>query len=51
MRGGRRDRAGAAGVTGAPGVVAGSDAASVLEEVQQLMAGHRVWDRFPARLG
>jgi catalase len=41
----------AAGVTGAPGVVAGSDASSVLEEVQQLMAGHRVWDRFPARLG
>jgi len=38
----------AAGVAGAVGVVSGDDAAVVLAEVQSLMAGHRVWDRFPA---
>jgi catalase len=36
------------GVAGTAGVVSGDDAAGVLAEVQELMAGHRVWDRFPA---
>jgi catalase len=40
----------AVGVNPAPGVVSGDDAAGVLTEVQQLMAAHRVWERFPARL-
>jgi catalase len=40
----------AMGLDGAPGVVVGDDAESVLTEVQALMAGHRVWERFPARL-
>ncbi|GAA3540395.1 catalase [Aeromicrobium flavum] len=29
------------------GVVTGDDAATVFTQVQELMAGHRVWDRFP----
>lgn len=37
----------ALGVQGAVGVVIGDDAEAVLTEVQALMAGHRVWDRFP----
>ena len=41
----------ALGVTGAAGVVTGADAGTVFPEVQALMAGHRVWDRFPARSG
>jgi catalase len=41
----------AARVAGGVGVVTGDDPASVLAEVQALMAGHRVWDRFPARAG
>jgi catalase len=36
------------GVAGTPGVVVGEDAAGVFTEVQSLMAGHRVWERFPA---
>jgi catalase len=40
-----------AGVSGTPGVVAGEDAAGVFGEVQTLMAGHRVWERFPASVG
>ena len=36
----------AAGLTGAPGVVSGDDATAVLAEVQEAMAGHRVWERF-----
>jgi catalase len=36
--------------TGSAGVVTGADAASVLDEVQELMAGHRVWERFPSAL-
>jgi catalase len=28
-------------------VVVGETAAGVFEEVQQLMASHRVWERFP----
>ena len=40
----------AAGVTGAPGVVTGDDAAAVFAEVQSLMANHRVWERFPSPL-
>ena len=31
-----------------PGIVVGDDAAGVFAEVQTLMAGHRVWERFPA---
>jgi catalase len=38
---------GQAGVDGSPGVVIGENAAAVFEEVQQLMASHRVWERFP----
>jgi catalase len=40
----------AIGLDGAVGVVTGSDAAGVLTDVQALMAGHRVWDRFPPSL-
>jgi catalase len=36
------------GVGGTPGVVVGEEAAAVFAEVQELMAGHRVWERFPA---
>ena len=37
-----------AGVEGSPGVVTDSSAAAVLTAVQELMAAHRVWERFPA---
>ncbi|WP_433286782.1 catalase [Micromonospora sp. CA-244673] len=37
-----------AGVAGTPGVVTGDSAAEVFGAVQQLMAAHRVWERFPA---
>ena len=37
-----------AGVAGAPGVVTGDSGAGVLADAQSLMAGHRVWERFPA---
>ncbi|GAA0501559.1 catalase [Paractinoplanes deccanensis] len=37
-----------AGIAGTPGVVAAESAAAALTEVQQLMAAHRVWERFPA---
>ena len=30
------------------GVVTGDSGADVLAEVQELMAAHRVWERFPA---
>ncbi|GAA1157014.1 catalase [Nocardioides aquiterrae] len=36
----------AAGVTGTPGIVRGDGAAEVLEQVQEQMAYHRVWERF-----
>ncbi|WSG35676.1 catalase [Micromonospora ureilytica] len=35
-----------AGVAGTPGVVAAGSGAEVLTAVQQLMAAHRVWERF-----
>ncbi|MEW1913450.1 catalase [Kitasatospora sp. NPDC085895] len=39
----------AAGIpTDAPGVVLGEDGESVLSGITELLAGHRVWDRFPA---
>jgi catalase len=38
-------------VAGTPGVVTGDDAATVFAEVEELMAQHRVWDRFPASVG
>ena len=37
-----------AGIATTPGVVAGDSATDVFGEVQQLMATHRVWERFPA---
>ncbi|MGY0003197.1 catalase [Micromonospora sp. I033] len=37
-----------AGVAGTPGVVTGDSGAEVFAAVQQLMAAHRVWERFPA---
>ncbi|MBQ1020163.1 catalase [Micromonospora sp. D93] len=37
-----------AGVAGTPGVVAAGSGAEALTAVQQLMAAHRVWERFPA---
>jgi catalase len=37
-----------AGVADTPGVVAGASGSQTLAAVQQLMAAHRVWDRFPA---
>jgi catalase len=40
-----RDVLEAAGVDGA-GVVTGDDAAEVLEQVQELLGAHRVWERF-----
>ncbi|MFY1702044.1 catalase [Micromonospora sp. WMMA1923] len=40
-----------AGLTGTPGVVTGDSAPEVLAEVQQLLAAHRVWQRFPTSLG
>jgi catalase len=36
------------GVDGSPGVVTGESASAVFTEIQQLMASHRVWERFPA---
>jgi len=36
-----------AGVAGTPGVVTADSGGAALTEVQQLMAAHRVWDRFP----
>ena len=42
----RRPRAPA--LAGRRGVVTGDDAAAVFAEVQELMAAHRVWERFPA---
>ncbi len=36
------------GVDDTPGVVTGESAEAVFTEVQQLMASHRVWERFPA---
>ncbi|MBB5085301.1 catalase [Nonomuraea endophytica] len=36
---------------GAPGVVTGDAAAAVLEKVTDLLARHRVWERFPSTLG
>jgi len=36
------------GVGGTPGVVVGEEATAVFAEVQDLMAAHRVWARFPA---
>ncbi|PSK62293.1 Catalase HPII [Micromonospora sp. MH33] len=37
-----------AGVAGSPGVVTGDSGGEVFGAVQQLMAAHRVWERFPA---
>lgn len=37
-----------AGVTGTPGVVTAGTAIETLTAVRQLMAAHRVWERFPA---
>ena len=36
---------------GAPGVVIGEEPRTVLEEISDLLARHRVWDRFPTRVG
>ncbi|MFG3579931.1 catalase [Micromonospora chersina] len=36
-----------AGVAGSPGVVTGDSGGEVFGAVQQLMAAHRVWERFP----
>ncbi|MFV2101026.1 catalase [Micromonospora sp. LOL_024] len=36
-----------AGVAGSPGVVTGEDGSEAFTAVQQLMANHRVWERFP----
>ena len=38
-----------AGIAG-PGVVAGDSPAAVLEGVRELLAAHRVWERFPVRV-
>ncbi|MEU8821399.1 catalase [Actinoplanes sp. NPDC048796] len=38
----------AAGITGTLGVVSAESGAAALTQVQQLMAAHRVWERFPA---
>lgn len=40
-----------AGCAGAAGVVSGDDATQVLTEVQELMASHRVWERFATTTG
>ncbi|MEV4344741.1 catalase [Actinoplanes sp. NPDC049596] len=37
-----------AGIAGTPGVVTAESGAAALTQVQQLMAAHRVWERFPA---
>ncbi|GIJ78671.1 catalase [Micromonospora phaseoli] len=39
-----------AGVAGSPGVVTGEDGSEVFAAVGQLMANHRVWERFPASI-
>ncbi|MGB2571234.1 catalase [Micromonospora citrea] len=39
-----------AGVTDSPGVVAAGSAVDAFSAVKQLMAGHRVWERFPATI-
>jgi catalase len=36
------------GVAGTPGVVTAGSGDAAFAEVQQLMAAHRVWERFPA---
>ena len=36
------------GLSGSPGVVIADNPAAVFAEIQQLMATHRVWERFPA---
>ena len=38
---------GQSGTDGSVGVVTGESAEAVFAEVQQLMASHRVWERFP----
>jgi catalase len=38
------------GVAGTPGVVTGENAADTFAALQQLLAGHRVWERFPATI-
>jgi catalase len=40
----------ALGLDGQEGVVLRDDAAGTLADVQELMAAHRVWERFPTRL-
>ena len=40
-----------AGVDGYAGIVLGDGATEVLEQVQQHLARHRVWERFAASLG
>jgi catalase len=37
-----------AGVSGTPGVVTGDSGSAAFAAVQQLLAAHRVWERFPA---
>ncbi|BCJ62260.1 catalase [Micromonospora endophytica] len=39
-----------AGITGSPGVVTGDSAGDVFTSLQQLLATHRVWNRFPASI-
>ncbi|WP_245675526.1 hypothetical protein [Micromonospora halophytica] len=34
-------------MTGSPGVVAADSAVDAFSAVQRLLAGHRVWKRFP----
>jgi catalase len=34
-------------VTGAPGIVTAGSGTDALAGVQQLLAAHRVWERFP----
>ena len=38
----------ALGVAGQPGVVTGDSGTAVLEQLAELLAGHRAWERFPA---
>jgi catalase len=37
-----------AGVAGTPGVVTADSGSAAFAGVQQLLAAHRVWERFPA---
>ncbi len=47
--GGRRGRARGCGVpAGAPGVVVADSGPSALTRVRELLASHRVWERFTA---